>query len=199
MLLACAMVMSIAFLFLWGAWNGLASTVGQQHAMSGQMSAIWNFAGTSSMVMALIAGGVLSGILEDRSANGAVRTLFLIAAAFMAAMAGLGLWKPASVFYGLRGQQRPIDTSSLTFCASFGTGRSIRRLSCGFSGISRRAQRPCCNTICRTICMDRCAMGSIQRNFDSALRSCLCAVRVSEPEILACELLWWERLSAYCR
>lgn len=106
MLLACAMVMSIAFLFLWGAWNGLASTVGQQHAMSGQMSAIWNFAGTSSMVMALIAGGVLSGILEDRSANGAVRTLFLIAAAFMAVMAGLGLWKPASVFYGLRGQQK---------------------------------------------------------------------------------------------
>jgi MFS family permease len=106
MLLACATVMAISFLFLWGAWNGLASTIGQQHAMTGQMSAIWNFAGTSSMVLALVVGGALSGILENQSANFAVRSLFLIAAAFMAVVAGLGLWKPGAVFSGLRGQHR---------------------------------------------------------------------------------------------
>ncbi len=105
MLLACAMVMTISFLFLWGAWNGLASTIGQQHAMSGQMSAIWNFAGTSSIVAALFAGGALSQMLEIQSANIAVRILFLIAALLMAAIAALGLWKPRVVFADLDGRR----------------------------------------------------------------------------------------------
>jgi Na+/melibiose symporter-like transporter len=105
MLLACATVMGISFLFLWGAWNGLASSIGQQHAMSGQMSAIWNFAGTSSIVAALFAGGALSEVLEIQSANIAVRVLFLIAALLMAAIAALGLWKPRAVFADLDGRR----------------------------------------------------------------------------------------------
>jgi MFS family permease len=105
MLMACAMVMAISFLFMWGAWNGLASTIGQQHEMSGQMSAIWNFAGTSSIVVALVAGGVLSELLEVESANIAVRILFLIAAVLMALISGLGLWKPRAVFVGLSGHR----------------------------------------------------------------------------------------------
>jgi MFS family permease len=101
MLLACAMVMATTFLFMWGAWNGLASTIGQKHEMSGQMSAVWNFAMTSSIVAAIMVSGVLSEALEAQSANVAIRVLFLIAAVLMAAIAGLGLWKPAAVFADL--------------------------------------------------------------------------------------------------
>jgi MFS family permease len=101
MLLACAMVMAGSFLFMWGAWNGLASTIGQQHAMSGQMSAVWNFAGTSSIVAALLAGGALSELLEAQSPNIAIRILFLIAALAMTLIAALGLWKPRAVFADL--------------------------------------------------------------------------------------------------
>ena len=101
MLFASATMAGITYLFMWGAWNGLASTIGQQHAMSGQMSAIWNFAGTSTFVAALVLGGLLSDQLEGKSANDTVRVLFLIVAVLMALIAGLGLWKPNAVFANL--------------------------------------------------------------------------------------------------
>lgn len=98
MLMANTLMAAITYLFMWGAWNGLASTIGQRHAMSGRISAIWNFAGTSSYVAALFAGGALSEWLETMSAGDAVRALFLIAAAAMALLALLGFWKPRAVF-----------------------------------------------------------------------------------------------------
>jgi Na+/melibiose symporter-like transporter len=96
----------ICFLFMWGAWNGLAAAIGQRHAMSGQMSALWNFAGTSTIVAGLALGGVLSESLEGMSTSGAVRTLFLIIAAAMAVLAALGFWKPHAVFGGLAREAR---------------------------------------------------------------------------------------------
>jgi hypothetical protein len=101
MLLGCALVMTITFLFMWGAWNGLASTIGQKHEMSGQISAVWNFGSTTSIMAALAAGGALSEALEAQTANIAIRILFLIAAVLMAAIAALGLWKPRAVFANL--------------------------------------------------------------------------------------------------
>ena len=98
MLLACSLLTSSCFLFLWSAWNGLGSTIGQQLSMSGRISSLWNFAATITIFAALALGGVLSGWLETKSAGGAVRILFLLAAATMAAIASLGLWKPASVY-----------------------------------------------------------------------------------------------------
>ena len=41
-LLAAVLVLTASFLFVASAQNGLTSTLGQQHAMSGQISAIWN-------------------------------------------------------------------------------------------------------------------------------------------------------------
>ena len=35
-------MLTTAFLFVASAENGLASTIGQQHAMSGQISAVWS-------------------------------------------------------------------------------------------------------------------------------------------------------------
>jgi MFS family permease len=101
MLYAAIIFAGIAFILLFAAWNGLGSTVGRQHAMSGQLSAVWNIAGTVALVAGLVVGGVLSDRLELLTAVGAVRTLFLIIAAFMALIAVLGLWKPSAVFAGL--------------------------------------------------------------------------------------------------
>src|SRR5207247_1208928 len=41
-LLVAVMLLTTSFLFVASAQNGLTSTIGQQHAMSGQISAVWN-------------------------------------------------------------------------------------------------------------------------------------------------------------
>jgi len=108
MLLVSVLQFTVCFLFMWGAWNGLGAIVGQRHAMSGQISALWNFAGTLAIVAALFLGGVLSQYLEGMSAAGAIRTLFLLLAGVMAAIAALGLWKPKALSADLaRGGERP--------------------------------------------------------------------------------------------
>jgi len=105
-LFAASIFSNVAFILLFAAWNGLGSTLGREHAMSGQLSAVWNIAGTAALVIGLAVGGVLSDRLETMSAAGAVRTLFLILAAFMALIAVLGLWQPKAVFAGLSGKSR---------------------------------------------------------------------------------------------
>src|SRR5476651_332554 len=104
-LLASAMLGTFCFLFLWSAWNGLGSTIGQQLSMSGQISSLWNFVGTVATFVALLLGGVLSGWLETLSAAGAIRVLYLCAAAVMASIGAFGLWKPPAVFAHLRSEE----------------------------------------------------------------------------------------------
>jgi hypothetical protein len=53
--------------------------IGQQHAMSGQVSAVWNIFLSIPTVVALLVGGYLSGLLEERNADQAGRVLFLLA------------------------------------------------------------------------------------------------------------------------
>jgi Na+/melibiose symporter-like transporter len=106
MLFAASILSGVAFILLFAAWNGLGSTLGREHAMSGQLSAVWNIAGTAALVIGLAVGGVLSDRLETMSAAGAVRTLFLILAAFMALIAVLGFWQPRAVFAGLNRESR---------------------------------------------------------------------------------------------
>ena len=93
-----SLLTTVSYLFLWAAWNGLASTIARQHDMSGQISAVFNFAGTASTIGALALGGVLSDALEAMPTARAVRSLFLIAAVAMSAIAALGLLKPRPVF-----------------------------------------------------------------------------------------------------
>ncbi len=101
MLLVSVLLLASCFLFMWGAWNGLGALIGQRHAMSGQISALWNFGGTLAIMAAYAVGGALSQYLEGLSTAGAVRTLFLFVAAVMALIAALGLWKPKAVFADL--------------------------------------------------------------------------------------------------
>ena len=104
-LMLAVLLVRIAFLFVSSAQNGLTSTIGQQHVMSGQISAAWNIFGSLPTVAALLAGGALSDMLEGGNAAFATRVLFLTGAAIMAAVAVCGLWKPASVFGDLRDER----------------------------------------------------------------------------------------------
>jgi len=72
--------------------------IGQQHAMTGQISAAWNVFLSVPTFAALLAGGALSGLLEDKGSEQAVRILFLAGAAIMAVIVLYALWKPAEVF-----------------------------------------------------------------------------------------------------
>jgi hypothetical protein len=97
-LLVAVIVLTTSFLFVASAQNGLASTIGQQHAMTGQISAAWNVFASIPLVAALLAGGWLSSLLEDRNADSAARVLFLIGAMIMAVVSLFSLWKPKDVF-----------------------------------------------------------------------------------------------------
>jgi Na+/melibiose symporter-like transporter len=117
MLLAAIVALTASFLFVAAAQNGLTSAIGQQHAMTGQVSAVWNVFLSIPTVAALWLGGTLSGLLEERSPDQAVRILFLVGAAIMAAVALYALWKPAAVFDNVHAEN-----------ASAEPARDLRRL-----------------------------------------------------------------------
>jgi hypothetical protein len=98
MLIVAVVLLTASFLFVASAQNGLTTTIGQQHAMTGQISAVWNVFLSVPTVGALLMGGVLSGMLETESPDKAIRILFLVGAAVMAAIALYALWKPKDVF-----------------------------------------------------------------------------------------------------
>ena len=106
-LLVAVIVLTTSFLFVASAQNGLASTIGQQHAMTGQISAAWNVFASIPTVAALLAGGWLSSLLEDRNADSAARVLFLVGALVMASVSLFGLWKPKDVFENVRAEHGP--------------------------------------------------------------------------------------------
>jgi hypothetical protein len=103
-LLVAVVLLTTSFLFVASAQNGLTSMIGQQHAMSGQISAVWNIFASVPLVGAFLIGGTLSGLLEDRNADQAARILFLVGAAIMATVAAYAVWKPRSVFDNVRAE-----------------------------------------------------------------------------------------------
>ena len=101
-LLTAIVLLTTSFLFVASAQSGLTSVLGQQHAMSGQISAVWNVFLAMPSVAALLAGGALSDVLEDVSVERAGRVLFLVGAAIMGAVAVYAMWRPASVYDNVR-------------------------------------------------------------------------------------------------
>ncbi len=97
-LLIAMALLTTTFLFVTSAQNGLTAMVGQQHAMSGQVSAVWNIFGSVPTVVALLLGGFLSGLLSDRNADQTAHMLFLTGAVIMVAVALYASWRPASLF-----------------------------------------------------------------------------------------------------
>ena len=103
-LLVAVLLLTTSFLFVASAQNGLTSMIGQQHAMSGQISAVWNIFASAPTIGALLIGGTLSDLLEARNADQAARILFLVGAAIMATVAVYAVWKPRSVFDNVRAE-----------------------------------------------------------------------------------------------
>jgi hypothetical protein len=97
-LLVAVVLLTASFLFAQSAQNALTAVAGQRHAMTGQISAAWNIFLSIPTVGALLAGGVLSGLLEEHGADQAARILFLVGAAIMGIVAFYALWRPREVF-----------------------------------------------------------------------------------------------------
>jgi Na+/melibiose symporter-like transporter len=111
-LLIAVMLLTTSFLFVASAQNGLTSAIGQQHAMSGQISAVWNIFLSVPALVAFLIGGHLSDLLEHKETDQAARVLFLVGAAIMASVAVYAVWKPKSVFDHVHVEQQaahPLD------------------------------------------------------------------------------------------
>src|SRR5262245_36010764 len=101
-LLLAVILLTSSFLFVASAQNGLTSMIGQQHAISGQISALWNVFMSVPALAAFLIGGYLSDVLEEAHTDEAARVLFLVGAATMGLVALYALWRPRSVFDNVR-------------------------------------------------------------------------------------------------
>lgn len=107
-LLAASILLTCASLFVASAQNGLASTIGLEHAMTGQISASWNISTALPAVVVFALGGYLSQSLRLGSVDTAVRHLFFIGAGLSLALAAFALLRPKRVTANLgpkRGSQ----------------------------------------------------------------------------------------------
>ncbi len=110
-LMAAEMILLVALLFILSAQRGLISTIGQQHVMSGQLSAALNIFESLPGIAALLLGGALSNQLEGDNAAKVARTLFFTGAALMAAIAVYGALRPRSVFDNVHAERANLAPS----------------------------------------------------------------------------------------
>jgi hypothetical protein len=92
------LLLTVWSLFIASAQNGLAATIGQQHAMTGQISTVWNLFTAIPAILAFLIGGELSDFLKDLDAQSATRSLFLMGAATSLALVAFALFRPAAVY-----------------------------------------------------------------------------------------------------
>ncbi|MBS0331939.1 MAG: hypothetical protein JSS35_04175, partial [Proteobacteria bacterium] len=81
-----------------GSAAGIATAIGQRHAMSGQVSTAMNTAIIVPAVLVGWLGGLLAQSIEGLPADRALRPVFLIAAALMMLVALFGAFGPRRVF-----------------------------------------------------------------------------------------------------
>jgi hypothetical protein len=106
-LLLANLILGAVFLFVLSAERGLISQIGQQQQMTGQVSAARGVFVALPAIVAILAGGVLSDLLERVNAVAATHILFLTGAAVMASVVLFGFWRPASVFDHLTDDRPP--------------------------------------------------------------------------------------------
>jgi hypothetical protein len=82
----------------WSATQGLSSQIAQEHAISGQTSTTISLAGLVPGIIAFVAGGFLSSLLELQGVVIAARLLFLAGAALMLGVAVFGALGPRQLF-----------------------------------------------------------------------------------------------------
>lgn len=94
-LLGGVFVATVAIQMVWSAGRGSTSAIGQDEAMTGQMSVMGNLAVLIPNLVAYFVGGALSGYLEHRDAVSAARILFGVGAALMIGVSVMALLGPA--------------------------------------------------------------------------------------------------------
>jgi hypothetical protein len=92
------LLLTVWSLFIASAQNGLAATIGQQHAMTCQISTVWNLFTAIPAILAFLIGGELSDLLRDLDAQSATRSLFLMGAATSLALVAFAGIRPAAVY-----------------------------------------------------------------------------------------------------
>lgn len=97
-LLAGVLIATVMIQMVWAAGRGATSAIGQQQAMTGQVSVIGNLALAVPGLVAYFLGGALSGYLESRDAATAARMLFAVGGGLMLAVAVLGALGPRRLF-----------------------------------------------------------------------------------------------------
>lgn len=106
-LFAAVLLSTIAWNFAHAAQQGLATQMGQQHVMSGQISTVWNIFIVVPYLTAYLLGGALSQRLEGANADQAVRVLFLAGSLLMIGVVLIGVWRPRVVFDNLVAEPAP--------------------------------------------------------------------------------------------
>ena len=103
-LLAAVLLLRMSFRLVSSAENGLLSTLGQQHTMSGEISALWNGVLSAIGLVALLLGGTLSSRLEAEMGDDAFHTLFLVCGAIVALLVLYAWRRPSVVFDHVRAE-----------------------------------------------------------------------------------------------
>lgn len=98
MLVVSFILLTVSYLFIASAMRGLASVIGQQNLISGQVSTVWTVVTLMPSFTAVLLGGALSQQLEGENAVHAARIVFLIGSAMMFAIVIFSSLKPKSVF-----------------------------------------------------------------------------------------------------
>ncbi len=94
LLLAGVFMTTAAIQLVFSAGRGATAAIGQDEAMTGQVSVMGNLVVLVPNMAAYFLGGALSGYLEGRDAAAAARILFGVGAALMLAVAMLGVFGP---------------------------------------------------------------------------------------------------------
>lgn len=91
-------LLTVSYLLIASAMRGLASVIGQQRLISGQVSTVWTIVTLLPSLTAVLLGGELSQHLEGENAVQAARIVFLIGSTIMVSIAAFSAVKPKSVF-----------------------------------------------------------------------------------------------------
>lgn len=97
-LLLASLLPTMSFLFVSSAQGGLSALLGQQHAMSGQISAVWNVSASLPAAAAFVIGGHVSQFLEYLQPGEATRILFSIGALSSIVVFTFCFLRPRSVY-----------------------------------------------------------------------------------------------------
>jgi hypothetical protein len=89
-------------LFIAAAQNGLTATIGEQHALTGQMSAVWNVFTALPAILAFLIGGSFSDFLNATDVENAARLVFQVGAGSSLLLLSFAMFRPAVVYDNIK-------------------------------------------------------------------------------------------------